>query len=55
MRGLVHELPESPHVVVLADCQLALPDASVVRIYPSVGAVVRRNPENDPVPSTSSL
>ena len=53
--GLVPPFPESPHAELVIDFHVALPDASVVRIYPSVGAVVRRNPENDPVPATSSL
>ena len=55
VRGLVHELPTRDHPPNPEACQLALPDASVVRTYPSVGALVRRNPENDPVPATSSL
>jgi hypothetical protein len=53
--GLVHVLPESPHPLVAAACQVALPDASVVSTYPATDQVVRRNPVNAPVPATSSL
>ncbi len=51
--GLVPALPESPHAEFVTDCQLALPDASVVRTYPEDAPVVRRNPVNAPVQATS--
>ena len=50
---MVPELPESPQAEFVTDCQVALPDASVVRTYPATDPVVRRNPENEPVPATS--
>jgi hypothetical protein len=53
--GLVPELPVSPHHPPAAACQLAFPDASVVRTYPLDAPVVRRNPVNAPVQDTSSL
>lgn len=45
--------PANPHPEDAAACQLAFPRASVVRTYPAVAPVVRRNPENEPVPATS--
>ncbi len=48
--GFVDELPERDHPPF---CQLALPEASVVRTYPLDAPVVRRNPENDHVHTTS--
>jgi hypothetical protein len=51
--GLVPAFPESDQPLVVAGCQLALPRASVVRTYPDADPVMRRNPENEPVPATS--
>ena len=51
--GLVPALPESPHPPLAATCQLAFPEASVVRTYPVDTPVVRRNPVNAPVQATS--
>lgn len=51
--GSVPALPERAHPEFATDCQLAFPDASVVRTYPSVAPVVRRNPVNAPVHATS--
>ena len=55
VNGLVPALPERDHIPNVADCQLALPDASVVRTYQFDAPVVRRNPVNAPVHATSSL
>ena len=53
--GLVPQLPEIPHAEFVTDCQLALPDASVVSTYPADAPVVRRKPVNAPVQDTSRL
>ena len=45
----------SPHAEFAIDCQLALPDPSVVRTYPLDAHVVRRNPVNAPVQATSRV
>lgn len=54
MRGLVPALPVRPHPPLAAICQVALPEASEVRIYHAVGFVERRRPVNAPVPATVS-
>lgn len=55
MRGFVHALPESPQVLVFADCHVAFPDASVVRTYPLTAPDEIRIFWNEPVQATSSL
>lgn len=55
VRGLVPELPVSPHALSLRVCHVALPETSEVRTYPEVALVVRRRPVNDHVPATLSL
>ena len=52
---MVPEFPERDHPELATDCQVAFPEASVVRTYPDVTHVVRRNPKNEPVQATSSL